>query len=148
MIPQLVNGPNGSLNCGSPPPSSQLLDNTCSLHQLQSAPQRQRWNDTKNRSKMSSHRRARHLCRPAAHACALGTSINNLVMVTVLIMLVSLMEMIVATSPHPAVTSASAAKCSETENNCMNGGTCRNGTCICADGWQGDECQFCGGKVR
>lgn len=69
-------------------------------------------------------------------------------MVTVLIVLVSLMEMIVATSPHPAVTSASAAKCSETENNCMNGGTCRNGTCICADGWQGDECQFCGGKVR
>lgn len=31
---------------------------------------------------------------------------------------------------------------------CMNGGVCRNGTCICRDGWQGSECQFCGGKVR
>lgn len=31
---------------------------------------------------------------------------------------------------------------------CMNGGACINGTCVCPDGWQGDECQFCGGKVR
>lgn len=31
---------------------------------------------------------------------------------------------------------------------CMNGGVCRNGTCLCKDGWQGSECQFCGGKVR
>lgn len=38
------------------------------------------------------------------------------------------------------------AKC--TDVSCMNGGICGNGTCVCADGWQGDECQFCGGKVR
>lgn len=31
---------------------------------------------------------------------------------------------------------------------CMNGGVCKNGTCVCKDGWQGSECQFCGGKVR
>lgn len=31
---------------------------------------------------------------------------------------------------------------------CMNGGVCKNGTCICKDGWQGNFCQFCGGKVR
>lgn len=35
-----------------------------------------------------------------------------------------------------------------TDVTCMNGGVCGNGTCVCADGWQGDECQFCGGKVR
>lgn len=33
-------------------------------------------------------------------------------------------------------------------NGCMNGGVCKNGTCVCKDGWQGSECQFCGGKVR
>lgn len=33
-------------------------------------------------------------------------------------------------------------------SGCMNGGVCKNGTCICKDGWQGSECQFCGGKVR
>lgn len=32
--------------------------------------------------------------------------------------------------------------------SCMNGGVCKNGTCVCKDGWQGSECQFCGGKVR
>lgn len=32
--------------------------------------------------------------------------------------------------------------------SCMNDGVCVNGTCVCPDGWQGDECQFCGGKVR
>jgi hypothetical protein len=39
------------------------------------------------------------------------------------------------------------AKC---EVNCMNNGKCiNNGTsCECLDGWQGNECQFCGGKVR
>lgn len=31
---------------------------------------------------------------------------------------------------------------------CLNGGVCKNGTCACKDGWQGPECQFCGGKVR
>lgn len=35
-----------------------------------------------------------------------------------------------------------------TDLSCMNGGACGNGSCVCADGWQGDECQFCGGKVR
>lgn len=34
------------------------------------------------------------------------------------------------------------------DSSCMNGGTCFNETCICPDGWQGDDCQFCGGKVR
>lgn len=33
-------------------------------------------------------------------------------------------------------------------SSCMNGGLCINGSCVCTDGWQGDECQFCGGKVR
>lgn len=37
-------------------------------------------------------------------------------------------------------------KCNET--TCMNGGVCRNSTCVCTDGWQGSECQFCAGKVR
>uniref|UniRef100_A0A182STH3 EGF-like domain-containing protein n=1 Tax=Anopheles maculatus TaxID=74869 RepID=A0A182STH3_9DIPT len=37
-------------------------------------------------------------------------------------------------------------RCSEVR--CMNGGVCKNGTCLCPDGWQGSECQFCGGKVR
>lgn len=31
---------------------------------------------------------------------------------------------------------------------CQNNGSCKEGQCICADGWQGPECQFCGGKVR
>ena len=39
-----------------------------------------------------------------------------------------------------------SGKCSDV--TCMNGGVCGNGTCVCADGWQGNECQFCGGKVR
>uniref|UniRef100_A0A1B0DL29 CUB domain-containing protein n=1 Tax=Phlebotomus papatasi TaxID=29031 RepID=A0A1B0DL29_PHLPP len=45
-----------------------------------------------------------------------------------------------------------ASKCSEldedTNGSCMNGGFCRNGSCVCPEGWQGTECQFCGGKVR
>lgn len=40
-----------------------------------------------------------------------------------------------------------SGKCSDV-NSCMNGGVCGNGTCVCTDGWQGNECQFCGGKVR
>ncbi|KAL5284023.1 ATRN family protein [Megaselia abdita] len=35
-----------------------------------------------------------------------------------------------------------------TDANCMNGGICRNNACVCAQGWQGSDCQFCGGKVR
>lgn len=31
---------------------------------------------------------------------------------------------------------------------CMNNGVCQNGTCFCSSGWQGNFCQFCGGKVR
>lgn len=32
--------------------------------------------------------------------------------------------------------------------SCMNGGICRNKACLCPDGWQGPDCQYCGGKVR
>lgn len=42
--------------------------------------------------------------------------------------------------------SASAYNC--TTNPCQNDGQCLDGQCICADGWQGPACQFCGGKVR
>lgn len=35
-----------------------------------------------------------------------------------------------------------------TSDQCVNG-KCENGTsCVCFDGWQGQYCQFCGGKVR
>nr|XP_021208146.1 attractin-like protein 1 isoform X1 [Bombyx mori] len=37
------------------------------------------------------------------------------------------------------------SKCSE--HNCTNG-ECNNDTCVCFEGWQGPECQFCGGKVN
>lgn len=39
----------------------------------------------------------------------------------------------------------SGSKCIESQ--CVNG-MCVNGTCQCYDGWQGTNCQFCGGKVR
>ncbi|XP_030564001.1 attractin-like protein 1 [Drosophila novamexicana] len=42
--------------------------------------------------------------------------------------------------------SASAYNC--TTNPCQNDGQCLDGQCICAEGWQGPACQFCGGKVR
>lgn len=45
------------------------------------------------------------------------------------------------------VDAALAVRCSD-DLSCQNGGSCANGTCVCAEGWQGDECQFCGGKVR
>lgn len=35
-----------------------------------------------------------------------------------------------------------------TDESCKNGGFCRNNACICPDGWQGSDCQFCGGKVK
>lgn len=38
------------------------------------------------------------------------------------------------------------AKCAD--SNCGGNGICRNDTCVCYDGWQGPQCQFCGGKVR
>uniref|UniRef100_A0A1B6D320 CUB domain-containing protein n=1 Tax=Clastoptera arizonana TaxID=38151 RepID=A0A1B6D320_9HEMI len=38
-----------------------------------------------------------------------------------------------------------SAKCSDV--HCMNG-ECVNGTCVCFDGWQGEFCESCGGKVR
>nr|CAI5862520.1 unnamed protein product [Callosobruchus analis] len=44
-----------------------------------------------------------------------------------------------------SVLSIVKAKCNET--SCGNG-VCRNDTCVCYDGWQGSQCQFCGGKVR
>lgn len=36
------------------------------------------------------------------------------------------------------------AKCQD----CSGNGACVNDTCDCFDGWQGPQCQFCGGKVR
>ncbi|KAJ8961064.1 hypothetical protein NQ314_005994 [Rhamnusium bicolor] len=40
-----------------------------------------------------------------------------------------------------------SAKCNN-ETTCGGNGLCRNDTCVCYDGWQGPQCQFCGGKVR
>ncbi|XP_013165725.1 PREDICTED: attractin [Papilio xuthus] len=37
------------------------------------------------------------------------------------------------------------SRCSE--HNCING-ECRNETCVCFEGWQGPECQHCGGKIK
>ncbi|XP_041985454.1 attractin-like protein 1 [Aricia agestis] len=37
------------------------------------------------------------------------------------------------------------SKCSEL--NCLNG-VCKNDTCVCEEGWQGPECQHCGGKIK
>ncbi|KAI8423017.1 hypothetical protein MSG28_014105 [Choristoneura fumiferana] len=37
------------------------------------------------------------------------------------------------------------AKCSD--HSCLNG-ACQNETCLCLEGWQGPECQYCGGKVK
>lgn len=43
----------------------------------------------------------------------------------------------------------SAFNCTVQGNHCQNEGQCqKDGQCLCADGWQGPECQFCGGKVR
>ncbi|XP_038219732.1 attractin-like protein 1 [Zerene cesonia] len=33
------------------------------------------------------------------------------------------------------------------DHNCVNG-VCRNDTCVCNEGWQGPECQHCGGKIK
>ncbi|ERL89257.1 hypothetical protein D910_06630, partial [Dendroctonus ponderosae] len=38
-------------------------------------------------------------------------------------------------------------KCVE-DNQCGGNGVCKNETCACYEGWQGPQCQFCGGKVR
>ncbi|XP_061723238.1 attractin-like protein 1 [Cydia pomonella] len=37
------------------------------------------------------------------------------------------------------------ARCSN--HNCING-DCKNETCVCREGWQGPECQYCGGKIN
>ncbi|KAM3959859.1 LOW QUALITY PROTEIN: attractin-like protein dsd [Aphomia sociella] len=37
------------------------------------------------------------------------------------------------------------SRCSD--HNCLNG-VCKNDTCECYEGWQGPECQYCGGKVK
>lgn len=39
------------------------------------------------------------------------------------------------------------AKCSDSVA-CGENGVCKNETCVCFDGWQGSECQYCAGKVR
>lgn len=44
-----------------------------------------------------------------------------------------------------AVADASPDICKDVE--CGNG-VCVNGTCVCHDGWQGSQCQYCGGKVK
>lgn len=48
------------------------------------------------------------------------------------------------------LTHVAAYNCSAPGGHCQNDGKCKEdvGQCICADGWQGPECQFCGGKVR
>ncbi|KAJ9584645.1 hypothetical protein L9F63_021007, partial [Diploptera punctata] len=44
------------------------------------------------------------------------------------------------------VSVVSSTNCTSVQ--CVNG-RCENGTsCVCFDGWQGQYCQFCGGKVR
>ncbi|XP_069690268.1 attractin-like protein 1 isoform X2 [Periplaneta americana] len=44
------------------------------------------------------------------------------------------------------VSVVSSTNCTSVQ--CVNG-KCENGTtCVCFDGWQGQYCQFCGGKVR
>lgn len=42
---------------------------------------------------------------------------------------------------------AVTAKCVDAAS-CSGNGVCKNDTCVCYDGWQGPQCQFCGGKVR
>nr|XP_032523599.1 attractin [Danaus plexippus plexippus] len=37
------------------------------------------------------------------------------------------------------------SKCSD--HNCFNG-VCNNDTCVCYEGWQGSQCQHCGGKIK
>ncbi|KAJ8715704.1 hypothetical protein PYW07_010186 [Mythimna separata] len=37
------------------------------------------------------------------------------------------------------------SKCGD--HTCVNG-VCKNDMCVCYEGWQGPECQFCGGKVN
>lgn len=37
------------------------------------------------------------------------------------------------------------SKCSD--HDCING-VCKNDMCVCFEGWQGPECQYCGGKVK
>lgn len=47
------------------------------------------------------------------------------------------------------LANVAAYNCSLAGGHCHNDGKCKdNGQCVCADGWQGPECQFCGGKVR
>ncbi|KAF9407263.1 hypothetical protein HW555_012646 [Spodoptera exigua] len=37
------------------------------------------------------------------------------------------------------------SKCED--HTCVNG-VCKNDMCVCYEGWQGPECQYCGGKVK
>lgn len=47
-------------------------------------------------------------------------------------------------------STVSAYNCSAHNGYCQNNGQCKEdiGKCVCTDGWQGSECQFCGGKIR
>lgn len=45
-----------------------------------------------------------------------------------------------------SLVSKVSAKCDN--SNCNGNGVCKNESCMCYDGWQGAQCQFCGGKVR
>ncbi|CAH0555288.1 unnamed protein product [Brassicogethes aeneus] len=46
-----------------------------------------------------------------------------------------------------ACTTLVRAKCHD-NSNCSGNGVCKNDTCVCYDGWQGPQCQHCGGKIR
>ncbi|XP_022918450.1 attractin-like protein 1 [Onthophagus taurus] len=46
-----------------------------------------------------------------------------------------------------AACSLVAAKCQD-NGDCGPHGKCVNDTCVCSEGWQGSNCQFCAGKIR
>ncbi|CAH0721263.1 unnamed protein product, partial [Brenthis ino] len=47
--------------------------------------------------------------------------------------------------PFRSMTTPDLVPCSDL--NCLNG-VCKNDTCVCYDGWQGPQCQHCGGKIK
>lgn len=64
------------------------------------------------------------------------TTAVDLVVLQLLLTFVSAAMASVGTAPD---------RCADVE--CGNG-VCQNGTCVCHDGWQGPQCQYCGGKVK